>query len=459
MEDIGRLAPRNDLRRDWTKGNILRNVLSLSWPIIVSNSLNMVGPTIDMIWVGRLGATSIAAVGVAGLVTMLLHSALLGLFIGLRAIVARFVGAGDERGANDVAQQALIIAVATSIVLAAVGVFFAEPILSVLGVESEVVKQGAPYLRIQLVGILAMSLRFMGESLMQASGDAITPMKIAVVFRAFHVALCPFLIFGWWLFPAMGVSGAALTNIISQSLGTALLFWILLAGRSRLRLTFSNFRLDPQIIWRIVRIGLPASGMAVQRNVSQLVLMWFMVPFGTLAVAAHSLNQRIEMLLFMPAWGFGIAAGVLVGQNLGAGQPERAERSGWLAAALAEGVILVCSLAIWLWAEGIIRIFSPEPEVVELGSTFLRIATAGYAVMALTAVFQQCISGAGDTLPPMLFTTLFMFGVQVPLAWLLPRVTDLGVYGVRWAIVAGTIVGTIAYIVYFRLGKWKHKKV
>ncbi len=459
MEDIGRLAPRNDLKRDWTKGNILRNVLSLSWPMIVSNSLNMVGPTVDMVWVGRLGASSIAAVGVAGMVTMLFHSAILGLFMGLRAMVSRFIGAGDEPGANHVSQQALVIAVATSIVLAAIGIFFAEPLLRVLGVDDDVVSQGAPYLRIQLVGIVAMSLRFMGEGIMQASGDAMTPMKIAVVFRVFHVALCPFLVFGWWLFPAMGVSGAALTNIISQSLGTALLFRYLLAGGSRLRLTFSNFRLDPKMIWRIVRIGLPAAVMAVQRNVSQLVLMWFMVPFGTLAVAAHSLNQRMEMLLFMPAWGFGIAASVLVGQNLGAGQPERAERSGWLAAALAEGVMLVCSLAIWLWAEGIIRIFSPEPAVVELGGIFLRIATAGYAVMALTAVLQQSISGAGDTLPPMLFSTLFMFGVQVPLAWLLPRVTDLGVYGVRWAIVAGTVVGTIAYIVYFRLGKWKQKKV
>ncbi len=213
------------------------------------------------------------------------------------------------------------------------------------------------------------------------------------------------------------------------------------------------------MIWRIVRIGLPASVMGMQRNISQLVLMWFMAPFGTLAVAAHSLNQRIEMILFMPAMGFGMAAGVLAGQNLGARQPERAERSGWLASGLAEGFMLICSLAILLWAEGIIHIFSSEPELVKIGSIFLRIAVAGYVVMAFAAVLQQCISGAGDTLPPMLFTTLGMFVVQIPLAFLLPRVTGLGVYGVRWAMVAGTVVGTIAYIVYFRLGRWKRKKV
>ncbi len=427
--------------------------------MIVSNSLNMIGPTVDMIWVGRLGATSIAAVGVAGMVTMLVHSALMGLFMGLRAMVARFVGAGDNEGANHVSQQALVISVIASILLAAIGLFFAEPILGLLGVEADVIAQGAPYLRIQLVGTVAMSLRFMGEGIMQASGDAMNPMKVAFFFRLFHVALCPFLVFGWWLFPRLEVSGAALTNVLSQSLGTALLFWYLLTGRSRLRLTFKNFRLDLNMIWRIVRIGIPASVMGMERNISQLVLMWFMAPFGTLAVAAHSLNQRIEMILFMPAMGFGMAAGVLAGQNLGARQPERAERSGWLAAGLIEAFMLVCSLAILLWAEGFIHIFSSDPELVKIGSIFLRIAVAGYVVMAFTAVLQMCISSAGDTLPPMLFTLVSMFVVQVPLAWFLPQTTNLGMYGVRWAMVAGTVVGTVAYIIYFRLGRWKRKKV
>jgi len=208
-----------------------------------------------------------------------------------------------------------------------------------------------------------------------------------------------------------------------------------------------------------VKIGLPASIMGIQSNLGQFVLMWFMVPFGTLAVAAHTLCQRVEMVLFMPGVGFGLAAGVLAGQNLGAHQPQRAERSGWLAAGFAEGITVTCSVAILLWAERIVGIFSTEPGLIEVASTFLRIATSGYLVLGAIIVFMQCLSGIGDTLPPMLFALLIVWGVQLPLAYLLPRVTDLGIYGVRWAMVAGILVGAVAYTIYFRLGRWKRKSV
>jgi len=445
--------------RDWTKGSITRNLLSLSWPMIVSNSLNMIGPTVDMIWVGRLGAADIAAVGVAGIAVMLVQSALMGLFMGLRAMVARFIGAGDEDSANRVAQQALVVGAVSSIILAIIGIFFAEGILTLVGLAPDVIELGAAYLRIQFIGMVAMSFRMMTDGTMQASGDTMTPMKIAFAFRLLHVALSPFLIFGWWLFPRLGVSGAALTNVISQSLGTGLGFWILMTGRSRLRLSFKRFRIDPGIIWRMIRVGIPASVMGMQTNMGQFILMSVIAPFGTLAVAAHTLNQRIEMFLFMPAWGLGMAAGVLVGQNLGAQQPARAERSGWLAAAIVEGFFVICSTAILIWAEAFVHIFSSNPGVVSFGATFLRIATAGYIVMGLTAVLQQCISGSGDTIPPMLVSIATMWLIQLPLAYFLSHFTTIGVYGVRWAIVAGTLVGAGVYIIYFRSGRWKRKVV
>ena len=445
--------------RDWTKGSIFRNLLSLSWPMIVSNSLNMVGPTVDMVWVGRLGAAEIAAVGVAGIAVMLVQSALMGLFMGLRAMVARFIGAGDEDNANRVVQQALVVGAVSSIILAIIGIFFAEGILTLVGLAPDVIDLGAAYLRIQFIGMVALSFRMMTDGTMQASGDTMTPMKIAFAFRVLHVALSPFLIFGWWIFPRLGVSGAALTNVISQSLGTGLGFWILMTGRSRLRLSFRRFRLNPGIIWRMIRVGLPASVMGMQMNLGQFILMSVIAPFGTLAVAAHSLNQRIEMFLFMPAWGLGMAAGVLVGQNLGAQQPARAERSGWLAAAIVEGFIVICSTAILIWAEAFVHIFSSNPGVVSIGATFLRIATAGYIVMGLTAVLQQCISGSGDTIPPMLVSIATMWLIQLPLAYFLSHFTSLQVYGVRWAIVGGTVINTIAYTIYFRLGRWKRKRV
>jgi len=445
--------------RDWTKGNIFHNLLSLSWPILVGNSLNVLGPVIDMIWVGKLGAAAIAGVGISGMAVMLITAARMGLTQGTRAIIARFIGAGDAEGANHVGQQAFVISSGYTIIMASVGVFLAEPILTLLGLEADVVSEGAAYMRIMFVGSIAMSFRMMAESIMQASGDSITPMRVSVFFRLFHAALAPFLIFGWWIFPRWGVSGAAVTNVVSQSLGMALSLWFLFSGRTRLRLTMRNFRIDPGMIWRIVKIGIPASIMTMERTLGNMVLMWFLVPFGTLAVAGHSLVQRVEMFMIMPCMGLGIGAGVLAGQNLGAKQPERAEKSGWLAVVVAEGFTIIVSIAILLWAEAIIGIFNSEPDVVEVAAVFLRIATAGYAIMGLYAVLSQTISGAGDTLPPMLVTLVNLWVIQIPLAYFLPRITDLGVLGVRWAIVAGISSAAVAYVLYFRIGRWKRKKI
>jgi putative MATE family efflux protein len=457
---------RNDYRRDgyapekdWTKGNIFRNLVSLSWPIIISSSFNILGPVIDMVWVGKLGAASIAGVGIAGMAVMAITSARMGLTMGTRAIIARFIGAGDRAGANHVAQQAFVVSATYVVIIASFGIFFAEPIMGLFGVEPEVVSEGAAYMRVMFIGSIAMSFRMMAEGIMQASGDTKTPMRITIFFRVFHAVLSPFLIFGWWIFPRMGVTGAATTNVISQGLGGTIAFWILFTGRSRLKLTLKNFSLDFSIIWRIVRIGIPAAIMATERAFGDMILMWIIAPFGTLAVAGHALIQRVEAVLRMPCMGLGNGSGVLVGQNLGAGQHERAEKSGWLAVSLAQGYALIIVVVILFAAEGIIKLFNTEPGVVEIGSAFLRIAAAGYLFMGLYFVLQNSISGSGDTLPPMLVTLLNFWALQIPLALLLPRFADLGVYGVRWAIVGGWVAGAAAYAIYFRLGRWKRKRV
>ena len=446
-------------RRDLTKGSIIRNLLSLSWPMVIQQSLYMMTLTVEMMWVGKLGAAAIAGVGVATIVFMVAMSSLHGFVIGSRALIARFIGAGDGEGANHVAGQAFVISTVYVTVMATIGFFVAEPMLNLFGLEADVIAAGAIFLRIMFAGWVPMSFWSMTFGIMQASGDAVTPMKIQVVVRSIHVLLVPFLIFGWWVFPRLGVGGAAMTQVISQSLASFLGLWVLFRGRSRLRLTLSNFRLDLNIIWRIVKIGIPATGVSVQRSFGNLVLTWFMVPFGTLAVAAHSLVQRVEMVLFLPSAPIGNAAGVLVGQNLGANQPERAERSGWLAAAIVGTVMLIGSLVILLWAERLIGVFNTEPALVELASAFLRIAAAGYLVMSFVLVLQQCISGAGDTLPALLFSLLSLWVVQVPLAFLLPQVNNLGVYGVRWALVTGMLVGAVINVIYFRSGRWQRKKV
>ncbi|MDP3878812.1 MAG: MATE family efflux transporter [Dehalococcoidales bacterium] len=452
-------AGKSAFDRDWTSGSIVRNLLSLSWPMVLNESLWVIGMTVDLIWVGQLGPASIAGVGVAGMVVWMLMVARWGLSTGTRAMVARFVGAGDAAGANHVAGQAFAISAVYAVVVTSVGIFLTEPILMLFNLEAAVVSEGAAYMRIQLIGSLAMSLWMMGEAIMQASGDALRPMKITMAARGLHLILDPFLILGWWIFPRMGVSGAATANLIAYVLGMVLTLWILFSGRSRLRLTLRGFRFEAGIIWRIVKIGVPASIMGMARTFGRMMLLRLVTPFGTLAVAAHILAERIEMFLYLPGWGLGMAGGVLVGQNLGAGQPERAEKSGWLAAGLMEGFIIFLALAVMLRAESIISIFNTDPDFVAMASSFIRIEALGYLVLGFVAVLQMTISGSGDTLPPMLISLLMIWVVQVPLSVLLPRVDELGVYGIRWAIVAGNLAGAVAYTAYFRLGRWKRKKV
>jgi len=443
--------------RDWTQGNTLANLLRLSWPMVLGNSLTTVGFTVDTIWVGMLGTASIAAMGVGGIVIMIVMTALMGLTVGMRAMIARSVGAGDYAAANHVARQSFAVSLSLAVVIAVTGVFFVEEILGLFGVAPEVVAEGASFLRIMLFAATGMATRLTAEAVMQASGDAVTPMKIAVSLRVVHLALSPCLVFGWWIFPEMGIAGTAAGTLAAEVLGVSLGLWVLLTGRSRLRLDFRGFQPDFAIIRRIVRIGLPALISGLQRSFSNLIMIWLMAPFGTLAVAAHTLNQRVEMVLFMPSLALGMAAGVLVGQNLGARQPRRAERSAWMAVVVAEGAMLLASAAILLWPGGIASIFTSDAELIALTSNYLRIAVAGYAFLGVMAVLMNALSGAGDTVPTMIVNVAVLLVVTLPLAYFLPNVAGLGAEGVRWAMVTGMLLPAIAFAVYFRMGRWKLK--
>ena len=218
-----------ETQRDWTIGSIPGNLWALSWPMIITQSLNTLGPLIDTIWVGRLGAAAIAGVGISSMAVHLLNAAMLGITMGIRAMVARAIGAGDPEGANHVAQQAFVVSTVFAALVAVIGIFLSEKILIMFGVEQDVVTEGAAYMRIMFVGSLVMASRMVTESLMQSSGDARRPMLIAVFYRVVHLVLCPLLVFGVWIFPFMGVSGTAVTNVISQCLGLGIGLWILLS--------------------------------------------------------------------------------------------------------------------------------------------------------------------------------------------------------------------------------------
>ena len=447
------------LERDWTKGSITRNLLSLSWPIFVAYVLTLIGPIVDLVWIGRLGTASVAGVGIASIIVVLLTAATMGLSMGARALIARFVGAGDREGANHAAMQAFVVAIAYYIVIAPVGIFLAEQIMGLFGAEADVVAEGADYMRIMFLGSLAQSLVMMALGVMQASGDAVMPMRISIISRAFHLLVCPFLVLGWWVFPQMGVSGAAIANATSQLLGLGIGIWVLFGGRTRLRLTLKNFHFDLSLIWRMVKIALPNIVMHIQHHFVNVVIIWFMTPFGTLSVAAHTLWQRIDMIVVMFGMSLGTCAGVLGAQALGSGQPGRAEKTAWQAGGMVSVIMVMLMVIVLLWAEAIAGVFSTDPELIKITADFLRISAVYYIPLGLNGVFMSFLIGVGDTLWAMLLETFQTWGIQLSLAFLLPRLTGLGVYGVRWAIVAGIFTAGIIFTLYFWRGKWKYKKV
>jgi putative MATE family efflux protein len=447
-------------QRDWTQGSILDNLWGLSWPMMISGLIEQLGPTVDTIWMGKLGQAAVAGVGIAGLAVMTVNAARMGLNTGIRAMISRAVGAKDLEEANRVTQQGLVVSTLFAILMAIVGGFFSESILQLLGASPEVVDRGADYMRIQLVGSIFMSLGMLANGIMQASGDTMTPMKLIIAGRLFHVVLCPFLIFGWWIFPRLEVNGAAITNIIQYAfISAGIGLWILFSGRSRIKPTMKGFRFDGKILWRMVKVGLPSSFTGMERNFASLVIVKFMSPFGTVALAAYTLIMRIDPFLHMPAMGFGQAAGVLAGQNLGARQPERAEKAGWIATFIYTGVMVFSSILVLLIPGPIVRIFNSDADLVQLTTVFLRIEIVNYMALGFATVISNCLNGCGDTWIPMWTNLISMWVINVPLAWYLSTQTDLGVYGVRWASAIAIVMRAAVYVTYWKMGKWKLKEV
>jgi putative MATE family efflux protein len=452
-------AKSSKIRRDWTQGPILKNLLLLSVPMIVMEATYMVSQIFDMIWVGKAGSTSIAALGIALLVFMLVSTMDTALIAGGRAMIARFMGAGDQEGARQVAGQLYIMAFTWGVLVTIGGYFLAGPVMRIFRVEPEVAQQGIRYLRIIFAGWISSEFLVMGLYIMQSTGDTLDPMIIELCMRGVHITLCPFLVLGLGFFPQMGIAGAALSNVVSQILGALAGLWFLFGGHTRIKLSTKDIRFIPNLTWRILKIGIPSLISMGQNTAASFVLTWIIIPFGTLAVAAHSLVSNVQGFIMTPNMGLGSGVAVLVGQNLGAKEPQRAVKSTWLAAAVLTAFSVICAIVVLIWAEGLVKVFNNDPELVRIGATFLRIATAGYLLMGVNSALANCINGAGDTLPNMIINIGMIWVIQIPLAYILSNHTSLDVNGVRWAMVISTFAGAIATFAYFRTNKWKKKVV
>jgi putative MATE family efflux protein len=446
-------------RRDWTQGPILRNLLLLSWPMVITEAVYMVSQLFDMVWVGRSGSAAIAGLGIGAMLTFMISVVDMAIVAGMRAMVSRFMGAGEVENARKVAAQAYIIAVSWGILVALCGYWLAKPMIGMFGVSADVVDQGSRFLRVMFAGWVSMELHIMGLYIMPSGGDSVSSMKIQIIARATHIVLCPFLVLGIAFFPTMGITGAALSNVISQSVGGLIGIWFIFGGHTRLKLSLKDLRFNPSLTWRMLKIGLPSLVSMIQMTASSFIMTWIIAPFGTLALAAHSLVANVNTFVSTPNMGMSNAVSVLSGQNLGARLPHRAVRSAWLGAAILQGFLVLCLVAVLIWARNIVGLFNDDPELINIAANFLRIGAGSYLVIGLTSALSASINGAGDTLPMMLVNIGMIWLVQLPVAYLLSNYTGLHVYGTRLGLIAGPVAAAIATFLYFKFGKWQTKRV
>lgn len=442
-----------------TEGRLWRGLLGLAGPMLVSAFLQNAQSLIDLFWVGRMGSDAVAAVAVSGTLLMMLFPVIMGLSTGTVAIVSRAIGAGRKDEASAVAGQSLGVAIGCGIIAGWAGWMGAEWLCRLLGASALVARLGGDYLGISFLGCFTVFVLFIGNSALQAAGNTVIPMKAMLLANAINMALDPFLIFGWAGFPAMGVGGAALATVISQAVAAAWVVAVLIRGVAGVRVQRQHWKPRLDLAWRLMKVGIPSSGQMLSRSLMSAVLMRVVARFGTAAVAAYGIGVRFHAIVLMPAFVLGNATATMMGQNLGAGKPARAERAAWLATAI-DGVIMVLSaLVLMVFAAPMIRVFDANPEVVATGVAYLRTVSLFHVFAALSIVLGRALQGAGDTVAPMVMTIIGLWIFQVPLAIVLPRFSANPIDGIWWSIaVTLTVHGGMAAW-WFCRGTWKTKQV
>lgn len=444
---------------DLTEGKISRNLLKLAWPMILGNLLQNFFNLVDMIFVGKLGPDAIAAVSLSGILMMVVWTAISGLSIGTTAMVSRFFGAKDYRQTKIAANQTLFLGLITSIVLGILGIFWPEPPLVLLGAAKEVIHLSVPYIRVVFGGTFTLIITFLISAIFRGIGDAVTPVKIWTIATVLNIILDPLLIFGLGPFPRLGVLGAAIATVSGQGVGLLIAIYALLKGMSYIRIEWRKFRIDVSMIWRIIKIAVPGSMNGFFRSVSSLILMRFVAVYGTIAIAAYGIGLRLLLMVMMPGWAIGSAAATLVGQNLGARKPERAEKSGWLATFLYGAFLAATGLLLFIFAKPVIGIFNAEPGVVKTGATYLRIISVSFPFIALGIVPGMSLGGAGDTKSTMYVIGFSLLLFQIPVAIYLPTFANLGLSGIWLAISLSYILQGILMTIVFHFGSWRQKRI
>ena len=445
--------------QDYTEGRISRAILLLSVPMVLEMSMESLFAVVDIYFVSSLGPSAVATVGLTESLLTIVYAVAIGLSLGTTAMVARRIGEKNPREAADTAVQAMAVAVVASIPVALVGLCFSKEILALMGADAWTLEHGWRYTAWMLGGNVVIMLLFVINAIFRGAGDAAIAMRVLWLANGINIVLGPSLIRGWGPFPELGIQGAAIATNIGRGTGVLMQLWVLFHGAKHIRVAYSQLRFRAGLMWRLVRVSLGGIAQLVIATSSWIGLVRIMSEFGSVALAGYTIAVRIMVFTFMPAWGMSNAAATLVGQNLGAGKPTRAERSAWFTGLANMAFMAVVAAAYIVWNEELVRIFTDEPAVVVVGAECLRIVSFGYVFYAWELVMIQAFNGAGDTVTPTKINFICFWLIEIPVAYLLAMRLGVGEKGVYWSIVIAESIAGLVAMVWFRRGKWKDRKV
>ena len=449
----------SDNETDFTVGPIGRALGLLAIPMMLEMAMEAVFAVVDIAFVSRLGTDAIAAVGLTEALVTVLYAVAIGLGMGVTAMVSRRIGAKDRDAAAQVTGQAIWIAGALAIVIGICGVIYATDLLLMMGASEAVVAQGRGFTAMLLGGSASILYLFLLNAAFRGAGDAPVALRSLTLANAINIVLDPCLIFGLGPFPEMGVTGAAVATTIGRGIGVAYLAYYLFGGNGRLKLAVRHLTPVPDLMLRMIRISLGGIGQFLISTSSWIAIMRIVALYGSAPIAAYTIGLRLIEFAILPAWGLGNAAATLVGQNLGADKPDRAERSVWRASRYNAIFMTIIGVVMILLAPQIVTLFSAEPEVIRYGTSCLRILGFGYPMYAVGMIIIQALNGAGDTTTPSVMNFICFWILQIPLAYWLATAAGFGPNGVFLAIVISETVLTLLGVAVFRKGKWRDQEV
>jgi putative MATE family efflux protein len=444
---------------NYTSIELKRSIILLAIPMVLEMVMESVFAVVDVFFVSRLGADAVATVGITESMITIMFAVALGLAMGTTAMVARRIGEGDREAACVAAMQAIWIGIAVTLLVGVVGFVFAEDFLRWMGASPDILLSGVGYTRILLTGSGTVLMLFLINAIFRGAGNAAIAMRVLWIANLINLVLDPCLIFGLGPFPEMGVAGAALATTIGRGVGVALQVWALTQGDGRISLAARHLVLRWDIIARLLRVSSTGMLQYFIATASWVGMVRIIAMFGSPALAGYTIAIRVVIFTILPSWGLSNAAATLVGQNLGAGSPDRAEKSVWLSGFYNMLFLGLVSIAFIFLPEPIIRIFTQDPDVIRVGTGCLRTIAYGYMAYAYGMVVVQAFNGAGDTLTPTLINLFCFWMLQIPLAYSLAVNFRFQYSGVFSAILIAETVMALVAIYLFRRGKWKTQTI